>query len=87
MIKEFVKMLGIPLEAAEDALKSERMAKSILTRRGALLGTAALVAGTAFSFYIPVRYVWMAIDNWVSNLRPELLYGKEGGDEFLKGSG
>ena len=67
MIKEFVKMLGVPLEAAEDALKSERMAKSVLTRRGVLLGTAALVAGTVFSFPTPINYVWMAIDGWVAN--------------------
>ena len=54
MWKTLAKLLGVPERAAEDALKSEKLAREVLTRRQALNGLAALATGTAFSFGVPV---------------------------------
>jgi hypothetical protein len=50
MLNRLARMLGVPERAAEDAIKSEKLARQYLTRRQALGGLAALVAGKAFGF-------------------------------------
>jgi len=50
MLTTFARMLGIPIDAAEDALHSERTALAVLGRRSFFVGTALLATGAAFSF-------------------------------------
>lgn len=55
-------MLGIAEHQAEDALRSERAARAVLTRRSFFAAGAALAAGTAFT-EVPIdlmsRPLWM----------------------------
>lgn len=53
VLKILAKMLGVPERAAEDALKSERLARATLSRRQALGGLAALATGRVFNFPTP----------------------------------
>lgn len=48
--QRFAKMLGIREDQAEDALKSERAAKLMLSRRAFFGVSGALAVGTAFAF-------------------------------------
>jgi hypothetical protein len=50
IFKTLTQMLGVPEHTAEDAIKSEQLARAVLTRRQALGGVAALVTGKAFGF-------------------------------------
>lgn len=46
----FAKLIGVRVDQADDALRSERAARATLSRRGFGAVAAALVVGTAFSF-------------------------------------
>lgn len=62
MFETFTRMLGLPFGAAEDALKSEKLAKQVLSRRGFIVGsTAVLCSGTAFGFAIPEEDFWLRV--------------------------
>lgn len=55
MLRQFAKLLGLPVHQAEDALYSERSARAVLSRRSLFAAAGALAAGTAFSFPVPRR--------------------------------
>lgn len=50
MLDRFAKLLGIRPDQAEDALRSERVAKHVVSRRSFFGAAAALAGGTLFSF-------------------------------------
>lgn len=52
MLDKFAKLLGIRTDQAEDALHSERAAKHVVSRRSFFGASAALTAGTVFSFAV-----------------------------------
>lgn len=60
MLKILAKMLGVSERAAEDAIKSEKLAYATLTRRQALGGVAALVTAKAFGFVPTTEVVVMS---------------------------
>ncbi len=49
-LARFARMLRIPIHQAEDAIRNERAARAVLTRRNLLVAGAALAAGSVFSF-------------------------------------
>lgn len=63
-------MLRVPLGDAEEAMRSDRAAKAVLSRRQLFLASGAMAAGRAFSFAAPELEV---IEYEVPNL---------GGSEF-----
>ena len=48
-LREFAKLLGLREEHAEEALRSERVARAVLSRRQFFAAAGALAAGVAFS--------------------------------------
>jgi hypothetical protein len=54
MLDVFCKLLGIRQDQAEDALKSERVARHALSRRTLFGASAMLATGAVFSFAAPV---------------------------------
>ena len=50
MLDRFAKLLGIRPDQAEDALRSERAAKHVVSRRSFFGAAAALATGAVFSF-------------------------------------
>ena len=49
MLETFSRLVGVERHNAEDALRSERAGKAVLSRRGFFAAGAALAAGVAFS--------------------------------------
>lgn len=54
-IETFAKLVGVRKDLAEDGLHSERLAKHMLSRRGALGAMAALASGAVFSGLMPSK--------------------------------
>lgn len=50
MLDKFAKLLGIHRDQADDALRSERVAKHVIGRRSFFGAAAALASGAVFSF-------------------------------------
>jgi len=63
-LSRFASLVGLPERLAEDALHSERAAQHTLSRRGMLLGGAAMATGAVFSFPAPEapRVFWYRAD-------------------------
>jgi hypothetical protein len=62
-LSALARMLGIRSELAEDAMRSERAARAVLSRRSLFAAAGAMAAGAAFSFGGPVadmRWVWVS---------------------------
>ena len=69
-LRDFARMMRVPLGDAEEAMRSDRAAKVVLSRRQLFLASGAMAAGSAFSFAAPELEV---IEYEVPNL---------GGSEF-----
>lgn len=61
MLDRFAKLLGIRPDQAEDALHSERAAKHVVSRRSFFGASAALTAGTVFSFPVEAEEKKIAV--------------------------
>lgn len=72
-IRQFARMIGVSDENAEEALRSERSAKAILSRRNLFAAAGAMASGVAFGW--PVE----------ESLPPFFGIDRTGGPRYLQG--